>query len=170
MAPVADAVWLICDIQTPGVCVGWVKGAAVDAPGQAPTGHPNQRRKKLILISELAPGVLAADIEISSLAGVPHKVTCRACAVHALKDTPAHQRAALPPGEVWALPPEKERDHCGVCGKRAVVPLPLSLLAKMTDGTTHVCHPSIGGCNTGYEPNDLTIVPPPNAPSSGTVQ
>lgn len=167
--PVADAKWLICDVGTPGVCAGWVQGAAIDLPNQEGR-HPNQSRKQMILISELAPGVLAADVEVSRLAGVPHKVTCRACAVHALKDTPEHQRAKLPPGEIWEIPAEDKRDTCGVCGKRAVVPLPASIRAQMADKTSHVCHPAIGGCNTGFEPTDLTLVPPTNAPSSGTIQ
>lgn len=39
---------------------------------------------------------------------------------------------------------------CILCGKTAVLPLSPPDLAKQTDGTTHVCHPSIGGCNHGF--------------------
>lgn len=45
-------------------------------------------------------------------------------------------------------PPPPER--CQLCGVAAVVPLPPSLLAQQTDGTTHVCHPGMGGCNHGF--------------------
>ena len=40
--------------------------------------------------------------------------------------------------------------RCGACGKRAVVELPPPVRELQTDGTTHVCHPSFGGCNQGY--------------------
>lgn len=32
-----------------------------------------------------------------------------------------------------------------------IVPLPPALLAKQPDSTTHVCHPTLGGCNHGFE-------------------
>lgn len=38
----------------------------------------------------------------------------------------------------------------GGCGKFTVVELPPTIRAEQTDGTTHVCHLSIGGCNMGY--------------------
>lgn len=41
-------------------------------------------------------------------------------------------------------------EHCQLCGADAVVPLPPELLAQQTDGTTHVCHPGMGGCNHGF--------------------
>jgi hypothetical protein len=40
---------------------------------------------------------------------------------------------------------------CSFCGKKRIVVLPPPLAALQDDGTTHVCHPSIGGCNQGYE-------------------
>lgn len=42
-------------------------------------------------------------------------------------------------------------DACPLCGKVRIVVLPPPEAAKQTDGTTHVCHPSIGGCNHGFE-------------------
>jgi hypothetical protein len=39
---------------------------------------------------------------------------------------------------------------CPKCGKRAVIRLRGAALAEQTDGTTHVCHPSVGGCNHGF--------------------
>lgn len=44
-----------------------------------------------------------------------------------------------------------KREHvCVFCGRFAVVKLPPALRAIQTDGTTHVCHPSAGGCNHGF--------------------
>lgn len=40
--------------------------------------------------------------------------------------------------------------HCPLCGVRAICLLPPGLLAAQPDGTTHVCHPAHGGCNTGF--------------------
>lgn len=58
-----------------------------------------------------------------------------------------------------ALPPvvlidelEKVARTCPVCLARAVVPLTKKQRAEQPDNTTHVCHPSIGGCNQGFEP------------------
>jgi hypothetical protein len=42
-------------------------------------------------------------------------------------------------------------DACPFCGKARIVVLPPPLAAKQPDGTTHVCHPSIGGCNYGFQ-------------------
>lgn len=43
------------------------------------------------------------------------------------------------------------RAICPMCYKwKAVVALPPPLLAKETDGTTHVCAPFLGGCNHGF--------------------
>lgn len=41
-------------------------------------------------------------------------------------------------------------DSCPSCGARAVVPLTEKQGADQKDGTTHVCHPTIGGCNHGF--------------------
>jgi hypothetical protein len=38
---------------------------------------------------------------------------------------------------------------CKVAG--SVVALPPPLLAQQTDGTTHVCHPDLKGCDQGFE-------------------
>jgi hypothetical protein len=38
---------------------------------------------------------------------------------------------------------------CPLCRKAAVIALPPELRAEQTDGTTHVCHPAVGGCNHG---------------------
>ena len=40
---------------------------------------------------------------------------------------------------------------CPKCGNVAIVELHAKLLAKQRDGTTHVCHPAMGGCNHGFE-------------------
>jgi hypothetical protein len=67
------------------------------------------------------------------------------------KPTKAAERKAFAKGGgVWVLPPEAERRACPFCLTRTVVPLPPSILEIQTDGTTHVCHPSIGGCNHGF--------------------
>lgn len=40
---------------------------------------------------------------------------------------------------------------CPSCGvPRTVTELPPPLKAQQADGTTHVCHPSLGGCNHGF--------------------
>jgi hypothetical protein len=52
-------------------------------------------------------------------------------------------------------------DACTSCGKRRIVVLPPPMAAQQPDGTTHVCHPSIGGCNQGFEVT---------APFAGAVQ
>lgn len=40
---------------------------------------------------------------------------------------------------------------CSMCGALAVLPLDAATLAKQPDGTTHVCHPDVGGCDHGFE-------------------
>lgn len=44
---------------------------------------------------------------------------------------------------------------CPKCGRAAVVRLPDVLIAKQPDDTTHVCHPSVGGCNQGFSDQPL---------------
>lgn len=39
---------------------------------------------------------------------------------------------------------------CPMCNLSAVVPLTKGQRAAQPDDTTHVCHPSIGGCNQGF--------------------
>ena len=39
---------------------------------------------------------------------------------------------------------------CPQCGAFAVIALPPPILAEQPDDTTHVCHPSAGGCNHGF--------------------
>lgn len=39
---------------------------------------------------------------------------------------------------------------CMMCGAGAVVKLPRGIAQEQHDGTTHVCHPSVGGCNHGF--------------------
>jgi len=48
---------------------------------------------------------------------------------------------------------------CPKCGKKAIVELPEDILAAQPDDTTHVCHPSAGGCNHGYAHEIVTHVP-----------
>lgn len=44
-----------------------------------------------------------------------------------------------------------EPGACPFCYKSGTVTeLPPPLRAKQPDGTTHVCHPSLGGCNQGF--------------------
>ncbi len=48
-------------------------------------------------------------------------------------------------------------DACPECGARyTLAKLPPPLAAKQPDGTTHVCHPSFGGCNHGFRFNPET--------------
>lgn len=56
---------------------------------------------------------------------------------------------------VWSYKGHVYRSHvlripCPKCGKRAVIALPPPVLAEQQDGTTHVCHPPLGGCNWGF--------------------
>ena len=45
----------------------------------------------------------------------------------------------------------RESGVCPMCCKRAVVALPEPLRTIQPDRTTHVCVPSLGGCNHGFE-------------------
>jgi len=57
---------------------------------------------------------------------------------------------------------ELTRLPCQMCGALAMTELPADLAAQQPDGTTHVCHPLLGGCNHGFTtaaPGDLTKVP-----------
>ncbi len=60
---------------------------------------------------------------------------------------------------VWAFADEPLHDAtrtkildgpCPFCGKVAITSLPPRLLARETDGTTHLCHPLLDGCNHGF--------------------
>ena len=42
------------------------------------------------------------------------------------------------------------RQLCHFCGEDALTELPPLLLERQHDGTTIVCHPSLGGCNRGF--------------------
>lgn len=42
---------------------------------------------------------------------------------------------------------------CPRCEAFAIVELTARLKARQPDGTTHVCHPSFGGCNAGFSPD-----------------
>lgn len=41
------------------------------------------------------------------------------------------------------------RRACPLCSAVAIVPLTPRLLLQQKDGTTHVCHPELGGCGHG---------------------
>jgi len=41
------------------------------------------------------------------------------------------------------------RRQCPLCKVAAIVPLTPSELAEQHDGTTHACHPMLGGCGHG---------------------
>lgn len=43
-----------------------------------------------------------------------------------------------------------DKQVCPLCSVRAVVPLTPRQIAEQPDDTTHVCHPSFGGCNHGF--------------------
>lgn len=55
-----------------------------------------------------------------------------------------------------------EPGACPFCYTPAVCPLPPPLLAEQPDDTTHVCHPSFGGCNQGFAKplTDFPCAPP----------
>jgi len=66
------------------------------------------------------------------------------------------RKRSMRPALVWKVGQATYRcpvlpDACGFCGKRCIVVLPPPVAAEQNDGTTHVCHPSIGGCNQGFE-------------------
>jgi hypothetical protein len=44
-----------------------------------------------------------------------------------------------------------ERFTCTQCGEHAVVPLTDWQKVDINDGTTHVCHPWLKGCNHGFK-------------------
>lgn len=39
---------------------------------------------------------------------------------------------------------------CPLCGKHAIVELTPEQRLAQPDDTTHVCHPTLGGCNHGF--------------------
>lgn len=43
-----------------------------------------------------------------------------------------------------------EPGACPFCAQAVVVELPPPLKNAQPDGTTHVCHPALGGCNHGF--------------------
>jgi hypothetical protein len=45
---------------------------------------------------------------------------------------------------------ERFARSCPMCGMHAVLPLTQEQLAAQPDDTTHVCHPSLNGCNHGF--------------------
>ena len=44
----------------------------------------------------------------------------------------------------------RAEERCPFCGRKTVVRLPAPILAEQPDDTTHICHPTIGGCNQGF--------------------
>lgn len=58
-------------------------------------------------------------------------------------------------GDVWT--PEDILRDCPLCGAHAIVELTPRLKKLQPDGTTLVCHPGFGGCNTGFE-LDFSII------------
>jgi hypothetical protein len=55
---------------------------------------------------------------------------------------------------------EREKGACPFCGAiDSVVELPEPISARQPDGTTHVCHPGLDGCNHGFA--RAGHVPPP---------
>lgn len=46
---------------------------------------------------------------------------------------------------------------CPICASLAVVPLTRKQRAAQPDSTTHVCHPTLGGCNQGFGPSSETF-------------
>lgn len=50
--------------------------------------------------------------------------------------------------DVWSA--EDILRDCPLCGAHAIVELTPRLKALQPDGTTLVCHPGFGGCNTGF--------------------
>jgi hypothetical protein len=48
------------------------------------------------------------------------------------------------------IAPDTTRMPCPACRAVAVVRMGPELLEQQEDGTTHVCHPTIGGCNRGF--------------------
>lgn len=80
-----------------------------------------------------------------------------------IKTIKTRQLNALPPGAKtveWMVGGQEHGhvvyicevldDVCPRCGKRVIIALPPPVLALQPDDTTHVCHPSFGGCNQGY--------------------
>lgn len=53
----------------------------------------------------------------------------------------------MPDGTEMVSYTTADRKLCPQCNTFAVVPLTPSQLAEQTDGTTHVCHPGMDGCN-----------------------
>jgi len=70
-----------------------------------------------------------------------------------------HPRAAIPAQGprhvVWLIQGTAHTtvrlwELCHFCGEDALTELPAPLLRRQLDGTTIVCHPSLGGCNRGH--------------------
>lgn len=49
--------------------------------------------------------------------------------------------------------------ECVFCKNKTIVALPPPLSSVQTDGTTHVCHPGIGGCNYGFDMTKSFVKP-----------
>ena len=49
--------------------------------------------------------------------------------------------------------------QCPSCHKVTVLPMLPALAAEQTDGTTHVCHPFIGGCDMGFSIDGYKVQP-----------
>lgn len=53
---------------------------------------------------------------------------------------------------------------CQLCGKQALTILPPPVLKRQPDRTNVVCHPSLGGCNHGFEMSDWPVNTTPSKP------
>lgn len=53
------------------------------------------------------------------------------------------------PAQVWTVD-IGTLATCPLCGVLAICELPKFLKDAQPDDTTHVCHPSFGGCNHGF--------------------
>jgi hypothetical protein len=69
----------------------------------------------------------------------------------------------VPGAAPWVVPADTVGERCQRCGRAAVLALPADLRALQPDGTTHVCHPGLGGCNHGFAADVFLAVLGPQA-------
>jgi Zn ribbon nucleic-acid-binding protein len=114
------------------------------------------------------PACGSRDAIVLGVLGARKHYRCRACGIdysrvakRAPRRVSGHEvkRPSLPLAVLdRIIAGQAAAPHCDValpracprCGVGAVLPLDAHKRAQQPDGTTHVCHPLIGGCNHGF--------------------
>lgn len=58
---------------------------------------------------------------------------------------------AKPKKRMWMVTEDDAVTWCPECRNFTIVKLPDWMVRSLADGTTLLCHPGLGGCNTGFE-------------------